>query len=179
MVEVSPNPGHWNFENIHLEGVRSDYPIESAVLAYERGQGDQRLDWVSSPCCRSSPVPGGSGALRAAPASMSTRDLDAGASNGQEPFQNDEVGLKVRRALSHAVDRSRSVELTNGLAIEAFGMVPTGVFGYIDDPEIAAIQAFDPALAMEQLVGTPYEGGQNWPEITMHMRGQEEPSTPT
>ena len=24
------------------------------------------------------------------------------------------------------------------------------------------------------LVGTPYEGGQNWPEITMHMRGDEE-----
>ena len=47
-----------------------------------------------------------------------------------------------------------------------------GVFGYIDDPEIAAIQAFDPAQAKEQLVGTPYEGGQNWPEITMHMRGR-------
>ena len=27
---------------------------------------------------------------------------------------------------------------------------------------------------MEQLVGTEYEGGQNWPEITMHMRGKEE-----
>ena len=76
------------------------------------------------------------------------------------------------QALSHAVDRSRLVELTNGLAIEAYGMVPTGVFGYIDDPEIAAIQAFDPALAKELLVGTAFEGGQNWPEITMHMRGQ-------
>jgi ABC-type transport system substrate-binding protein len=53
-------------------------------------------------------------------------------------------------------------------------MMPIGVFGFIDDPEINAIQAFDPALAMEQLVGTPYEGGQNWPEITMHMRGNEE-----
>ena len=58
-------------------------------------------------------------------------------------------------------------------------MVPTGVFGYIDDPEIAAIQAFDPALAKEQLVGTPYEGGQNWPEITMHMRGRRKTTTPT
>ena len=53
-------------------------------------------------------------------------------------------------------------------------MVPIGVFGYIDDPEIAAIQNFDPAKAKELLVGTPYEGGQNWPEITMHMRGNEE-----
>ena len=53
-------------------------------------------------------------------------------------------------------------------------MVPTGVFGFFDDPEINEMQKFDPALAMEQLVGTPYEGGENWPEITMHMRGSEE-----
>jgi ABC-type transport system substrate-binding protein len=84
------------------------------------------------------------------------------------------MGLKVRRALSHAVDRSRLVELLNGQAAEAYCMVPTGVFGFFDDPEINDIQKFDPALAMEQLVGTPYEGGKNWPEITMHMRGSEE-----
>ncbi len=53
-------------------------------------------------------------------------------------------------------------------------MVPTGVFGYFDDPEINEMQKFDPALAKEQLVGTPYEGGQNWPEITLYMRGSEE-----
>src|SRR4029079_719383 len=84
------------------------------------------------------------------------------------------LGLKVRQALSHAVDRSRLGELTNGLAIEANCMVPIGVFGYIDDQEIAAIQNFDPGKAKELLVGTPYEGGQNWPETTMHMRGKEE-----
>ena len=143
-------------------------------LTYERGEGEQRLDWVNIPASdltRYQEDPELSEQLR--------QYVYPGIwmlvpSNGQEPFQNDEVGLKVRQALSHAVDRSRLVELTNGLAAEAYGMVPTGVFGYIDDPEIAAIQAFDPALAMEQLVGTPYEGGQNWPEITMHMRGQEE-----
>jgi oligopeptide transport system substrate-binding protein len=175
ILELSPNPGYWDVESVHVQKVYEPIiPAESAILAYERGEGDQRLDWVT------------------VPASDVTRFRDDPElseqlknyvypgiwmlvpSNGIEPFQNDEVGLKVRRALSHAVDRSRLVEVTNGLSAEAYCMVPTGVFGYIDDPEIAAIQAFDPALAMEQLVGTPYEGGQNWPEITMHMRGQEE-----
>ena len=173
MVEMSPNPGYWNFENIHLKKVYQPIiPAECAVLSYERGEGDQRLDWVNVPA---SDLP------RFQEDPELSQQLHSYVypgiwmlvpSNGQEPFQNDEVGLKVRRALSHAIDRTRLVELTNGLAIEAYGMVPTGVYGYIDDPEIAAIQAFDPALAKEQLVGTPYEGGQNWPEITMHMRGE-------
>jgi ABC-type transport system substrate-binding protein len=32
---------------------------------------------------------------------------------------------------------------------------------------------FDPARAMEQLKGTEYEGGRNWPKITMSMRSNE------
>jgi ABC-type oligopeptide transport system substrate-binding subunit len=175
ILELSPNPGYWDAENVHVQKVYEPIiPAESAVLAYERGEGDQRLDWVTVPASdvtRFREDPELSEQLK--------NYVYPGIwmlvpSNGLEPFQNDEVGLKVRRALSHAVDRSRLVEVTNGLSAEAYCMVPTGVFGFIDDPEIAAIQAFDPALAMEQLVGTPYEGGQNWPEITMHMRGQEE-----
>ena len=175
VVELSPNPGYWNAENIHLQKVYDPIiPADAAVLSYERGEGLQQLDWVTVPASdlqRYQEDPELSEQLR--------RYVYPGIwmlvpSNNQEPFQNDEVGLQVRKALSHAIDRSRLVELTNGLTIEAYGMVPTGVFGYIDDPEIAAIQAFDPDLAMEMLAGTPYEGGQNWPEITMHMRGQEE-----
>ncbi len=176
VVEVSPNEGHWNFENISVKKVIDPIiPGESSVLAYERGEGIQQLDWVNVPAAdlpRFQEDPELSEQLKTY---VYPGIWMLVPSNGQEPFQNDEVGLKVRRALSHAIDRTRLVELTNGLALEATGMVPVGVFGYIDDPEIAAIQAFDPALAMEQLVGTPYEGGQNWPEITMHMRGEEEP----
>ncbi len=176
VVEISPNEGHWNYENLHFKKVYEPIvPGASAVLMYERGEGEQQLDWVNIP---------------AADLTRYQDDPELAAqlkkyvypgiwmlvpSNGKAPFQNDEVGLKVRRALSHAVDRSRIVELTNGLSAEAYCMVPSGVFGFIDDPEINAIQAFDPAAAMEELVGTPYEGGKNWPEITMHMRGSEEP----
>jgi oligopeptide transport system substrate-binding protein len=175
VVELSPNEGHWNYENLHLKKVfQPIVPADATVLTYERGEGEQQFDWVLVPASdltRYQEDPQLSEQLK--------QYVYPGIwmlvpSNDQEPFQNDEVGLKVRRALSHAVDRSRLGTLTNGLTTEAFGMVPTGVFGYIDDPEIAAIQAFDPDLAMEMLVGTPYEGGQNWPEITMHMRGQEE-----
>jgi oligopeptide transport system substrate-binding protein len=175
VVELSPNEGHWNFENLGFEKVYDPIiPGASAVLTYERGEGVQQLDWVNIPAAdltRYQEDPELSEQLKTY---VYPGIWMLVPSNGMEPFQNDETGLKVRRALSHAVDRSRLVELTNGLAAEAYGMVPTGVFGYIDDPEIAAIQAFDPAAAMEQLVGTPYEGGQNWPEITMHMRGSEE-----
>jgi oligopeptide transport system substrate-binding protein len=175
VLEISQNPGYWNVENLDVKKAYLPLiPSEGSVLAYERGEGDQRLDWVNVPASdltRFQEDPELSEQLR--------QYVYPGIwmlvpSNGQEPFQNDEVGLKVRQALSHAVDRTRLVELTNGLAIEAYTMVPTGVFGYIDDPEIAAIQAFDPAKAKEMLVGTPYEGGQNWPEVTMHMRGAEE-----
>jgi len=175
MVELSPNPGYWNVEALNFKKVYDPIiPAENAVLAYERGEGDLKFDWANIPA---------SDLTRYQDDPELSQQLHQYVypgiwmlvpSNGQEPFQNDEVGLKVRQALSHAVDRSRLGELTNGLAIEANCMVPIGVFGYIDDPEIAAIQNFDPAKAKELLVGTPYEGGQNWPEITMHMRGNEE-----
>jgi oligopeptide transport system substrate-binding protein len=53
-------------------------------------------------------------------------------------------------------------------------MVPQGVFGFLDDPSLKTIQDFDPQKAMDALVGTDFEGGQNWPEITMYMRANEE-----
>jgi oligopeptide transport system substrate-binding protein len=175
VVEMSPNPGHWNFENIKLKKVFDPIiPADAAVLTFERGEGEQRLDWVNIPASdltRYQEDPELSEQLK--------KYVYPGIwmlvpSNGQAPFQNDEVGLKVRKALSHAIDRERLVELTNGLTTPAFCMVPTGVFGFLDDPEINAMQAFDPAAAMELLVGTPHEGGQNWPEVTLHMRGSEE-----
>jgi oligopeptide transport system substrate-binding protein len=175
VVELSPNEGHWNFENLSFQKVYDPIvPAASAVLTYERGEGIQQLDWVNIPAADLTRYQEDPELAEQLKKYVYPGIWMLVPSNGQEPFQNDEVGLKVRRALSHAVDRSRIVELTNGLSTEAFGMVPTGVFGYLDDPEIAEIQKFDPALAMEQLVGTPYEGGENWPEITMHMRGQEE-----
>jgi ABC-type oligopeptide transport system substrate-binding subunit len=175
MVELSPNEGHWNYENLSFKKVYEPIiPSASTVLAYERGEGNQKLDWVNVPAADLTRFQDDPELAEQLKKYVYPGIWMLVPSNGIEPFTNDEVGLKVRRALSHSIDRSRLVQLTNGLATEAYCMVPTGVFGFIDDPEINDIQKFDPALAMEQLVGTPFEGGQNWPEITMHMRGQEE-----
>jgi ABC-type oligopeptide transport system substrate-binding subunit len=82
------------------------------------------------------------------------------------PFDN----LKVRRAVAHAVDRENVVKVSQGLAIPAWSMIPPGFPGAVDDPKIKAIQRFDKKAALEQLKGTPFEGGKNWPKITLSMR---------
>jgi ABC-type oligopeptide transport system substrate-binding subunit len=84
------------------------------------------------------------------------------------PFDN----LKVRRAVAHAVDRENVVKVSQGLAVPAWSMIPPGFPGAIDDPKIKAIQKFDKKAAMEALKGTPYEGGKNWPKITLSMRDE-------
>src|SRR6266516_3550563 len=82
------------------------------------------------------------------------------------PFDN----LKVRRAVAHAVDRENVVKVSQGLAIPAWSMIPPGFPGAVDDPKIKAIQRYDKKAALEQLKGTPFEGGKNWPKITLSMR---------
>lgn len=84
------------------------------------------------------------------------------------PFDN----VKVRRAVAHAIDRENIVKVAQGFAIPAHSMIPPGFPGAIDDPKIKAIQRFDPKAAMEMLKGTPYQGGRNWPKITLSMRDE-------
>src|SRR5881409_3408745 len=84
------------------------------------------------------------------------------------PFDN----LKVRRAVAHAIDRENVVKVSQGLAVPAWSMIPPGFPGALDDPKIKAIQKFDKKLALEQLKGTPFEGGKNWPKITLSMRDE-------
>ena len=126
-------------ENIRFKKVFDPIiPADALGPRLRAGRRHQRLDWVNIPASDLHALPGRPGACRTAAASMSIQASGCCVpSNGQEPFQNDEVGLKVRQALSHAIDRERLVELTNGLATEAYCMVPPGVFGFIDDPEIS------------------------------------------
>ena len=49
VVECSPNPNHWNYENIKVK--RLVLPIVAGgteVLTYEKGKGDQQIDWSPS-----------------------------------------------------------------------------------------------------------------------------------
>jgi ABC-type oligopeptide transport system substrate-binding subunit len=82
------------------------------------------------------------------------------------PFDN----VKVRRAVGHAIDRENVVRVADGFAIPAHSMIPPGFPGSVDDKKIRDLQRFDPKAAIAMLKGTPYEGGRNWPKITLTMR---------
>ncbi|CAA9584476.1 MAG: Oligopeptide ABC transporter, periplasmic oligopeptide-binding protein OppA [uncultured Thermomicrobiales bacterium] len=169
--EFSKNENYWQAEEIVLQRVVDPItPSSNSVLAFEQGSGDQRLDWTpvaadNLPRFQEDP----------ALAPLLKQYVYPGIwmllpSNGVPPFDQ----LPVRQALSHAIDRERLTTVTNNLILPANCMVPIGVYGYIDDPEITGIQNFDPELAMSLLEGTEFAGGQNWPPITVLIRGSEE-----
>lgn len=169
---LSKNENYWAAEQMKLTKVVDPVvPAEKTVQNYEHGTGDQQLDWTNVPATdlkRYQSDPALKKELK--------RYVYPGIwflipSNGIKPFDL----LEVRRAVSHAVDRQRLVQVVQGLAEVATCMVPIGVFGNMSgDQDLAKIQAFDPKLAMDSLKGTPYEGGKNWPKITMIMRASEE-----
>lgn len=169
--EMVRNQNYWQADEITLERVVDPFiPGANQVNNFENGEGDQRLDWVNL---------GATDYVRfqqdPAKAELLRQYVYPGIwfilpSNGIPPFDQ----LEVRRAVSKAIDSQRLVEVCSGLAQPAHCMVPQGVYGFFEDEEIYAIQAFDPEAAMAELVGTEFEGGQNWPEITMIMRSDEE-----
>src|SRR5258708_33809143 len=82
------------------------------------------------------------------------------------PFDN----LKVRKAVAPAIDRENGVKVSQGFAIPAWSMIPPGFPGAVDDAGVKPTQRSDKKPALRALKGTPYEGGKNWPKITLTMR---------
>jgi len=169
--ELVANPNYWRAEEITLERVVDPFiPGDNQVNNFENGTGDQRLDWVAlgaTDYIRFQENPEQAELLRQYVYPGLWMLLP---SNNVAPFDQ----LEVRRAVSKAIDRERLVQVTSGLQQPAFCMMPQGVYGFFEDEEIYAMQAFDPEAAMAELVGTEFEGGQNWPPITMVMRSDEE-----
>lgn len=171
VIRMSKNEGYWKAEEIKLTQVILPIsPATNAVLLYEKGSGDQQLDWTI---------------LGAADFKRYSEDPNLAAQiqpyvyygiwmlvpgNFIPPFDQ----IEVRRAVSHAIDRDRIATVTGGLVTPGYCMVPIGVFGFLDDPSLAEIQKYDPVAAIDALKGTEFEGGKNWPEITLWMRGSEE-----
>ena len=160
------NPNHWDADSVRLETVVTPIiPAQQGLLPYEAGE----VDWAIVP---------GPDLARVREDTQLSSEMIRYVYPGiwfllpqatVAPFDR----IEVRTAVSHAIDRQRIVDVTNGQGQPAFSMMPPGLFGYFDDEEIADIQRFDPALAMAALEGTEFEGGQNWPEITLTLREEQ------
>ncbi|MFN8492973.1 MAG: peptide ABC transporter substrate-binding protein [Caldilineaceae bacterium] len=84
---------------------------------------------------------------------------------------------EVRRALNHAIDRDSIVKnVLQGIGQTAYTFVPPDSPGYLDPAKYTFIKEhteYNPQKAMDLLKGTPYEGGKNWPEVTITFRQDE------
>ncbi|HSF31855.1 MAG TPA: peptide ABC transporter substrate-binding protein [Candidatus Tectomicrobia bacterium] len=163
---LKKNPHYFDRDNITLE--RVIYPIiprASGFLPYDNNE----IDYAVVP-------PGDLRRLRADPKASKEviRYFYPGTfylvpQTTKSPFDHPQV----RRAVSHAIDRKIIAErVSQGFGIPAHAMIPPGLPGHFDDEALKQLQRFDPKLAMENLKGTPYEGGKNWPKIVISMRDE-------
>ena len=162
-IVLKKNPHYYGAKDVHLTRVVIPIiPVASGALPYENNELDLTLV-----------QPGDLKRLQADP--RSSKDVFRYPFPGtwyllpqttKPPFDN----LKVRKAVAHAIDRENVVKVSQGLAVPAWSMIPPGFPGAVDDASIKAIQKYDKKLALDQLKGTPFEGGKNWPKITLSMR---------
>ena len=85
---------------------------------------------------------------------------------GHPPFDK----LEVRKATLLSIDKDRLVnQVGRKVHTVAYAMTAPGVFGFFDDNDnkLKNLQKFDKTAAMDALKGTTYEGGRNWPKVTL------------
>lgn len=94
-------------------------------------------------------------------------------SYSQPPFDVKEVRL----ALNHAIDREALVNtVLQGIGQPAYTFGPPDAPGYLEPekyPWVKEVAEYNPQKALDLLKGTPYEGGKNWPAVTLTYRGDE------
>jgi oligopeptide transport system substrate-binding protein len=163
-VNMIRNDGYWNSDPITLERVvRPIIGSDASQLAYENDEIDWHYRGQLGQLERVENDPQLSQEMQRYNL-IGTWYLVPDANF--EPFDV----LEVRRAISHAVDRDVIVnQILRGLATPAYTFQPPGAPGY-DDNTYPEYCEYDPEKAMSMLDGTPYEGGQNWPPITLTHR---------
>ncbi len=85
---------------------------------------------------------------------------------GHPPFDKPEV----RKATLLSIDKDRLVnQVGRKIHTTAYAMTAPGVFGFFDDNDnkLKNLQKFDKTAALDALKGTTYEGGRNWPKVTL------------
>jgi oligopeptide transport system substrate-binding protein len=165
-IQLDKNPNYWNAANISIQTVIEPIQNVSTILpSYENDE----LDWIPQ---------GPLGELKRvkADANLSKQMITFSLTGTWylvpsvkfAPFDDP----KVRLAINHAVDRNAIVNgVLQGLGVPAYTFIPPGFPGYNPD-KLDAFTTYDPKLAMAALVGTKYEGGKNWPKITLTQRDE-------
>jgi oligopeptide transport system substrate-binding protein len=162
--EIAKNDGYWNAKNIKIE--RVTYPIIAQEATFPAYQNNE-IDYVDR---------GDIGNLKL---------VQNDAKMSKEMFKFSPVGTwylmpnpnfkpfdlkEVRLAMAHAIDRDKiAKDIYQGLAQPAYTMNPPGTPGY-NENKYDQYTKYDPKMAMDLLKGTPYEGGKNWPKITLSQR---------
>ncbi|HLZ68806.1 MAG TPA: peptide ABC transporter substrate-binding protein [Dehalococcoidia bacterium] len=162
--ELAKHDGYWNAKNVHLTKVtRPIIASDAAQSAYENneiqwtqrvGPGDYKRILGDDKLSKQVVKYFLDGTWYLVP------EAD------KEPFTEP----KVRQAMAHAVDRDSIIKnVLQGLGSPAFTFNPPGTPGF-NPAKYEEFTKFDPQLAKDTLKGTKYEGGKNWPKITMTQR---------
>lgn len=164
--QTEKNADYWDAANIKLQkSIRPIIPYNAFLLAYENDE----LDWIDR---------GPIGELKRVQSDPTlSKEMVTFSLTGtwylvphvqMAPFDN----KQVRLAMAHAVDREAIVKgpLQN-LGQPAYTFNPPGFPGY-NPNKYEELTKYDPKVAMDMLKGTPYEGGKNWPKITLTHRDE-------
>ena len=166
VMEFVKNEGYWNAKNVNISKVTVQrIPATGQLLAYENGE----LDYFNR-------VPFGD-----------LKRLQADPKLSKELFKFSVVGVwylmpnpnfkpfdlkEVRLAMAHAIDREKiAKDVFQGASQAAYTQNPPGTPGY-NENKYDQYTKYEGKDAIKYLKGTPYEGGRNWPKITMTQRSE-------
>ncbi|HZO28115.1 MAG TPA: peptide ABC transporter substrate-binding protein [Chloroflexota bacterium] len=161
---LEKNDNYWNAKNIKVNKViRPIIGTQSNLLAYENDE----IDWLDrAPIGELKRIQGDPKLSKEVITYSLTGTWYLVPHVEMAPFDN----KQVRLAMAHAVDRETIVKsILQGIGQPAYTFNPPGFPGY-NPNKYEELTKYDPKLAMEMLKGTPYEGGKNWPKITLTHR---------
>ncbi|HXX40027.1 MAG TPA: peptide ABC transporter substrate-binding protein [bacterium] len=146
---------------------------DAQLPAYEAGEIDRIGVWASVPLAEIKRLKSDPRLSKEMHIFSETGTFYLAPSYTQPPFDN----RGVRRAFAHAIDRDSIVKsLLQGIGQPAYTFVPPDAPGYLDPRKYSWIKEateYNPKVAMDQLKGTPYEGGRNWPKVALTFRTDE------
>src|SRR5262249_28269671 len=143
-LEFERNPNYYREGYPKVDNVRIDIGVDPSVmvLRVENGEADGSLDFVSQadyPTISADPT------LSARLVQSAVANVWYAAYNTREAPYND---VRVRKALSMAVDRDRIVQILNGRPLAADGLFPPNLQG--NNPDLKPF-AYDPDGAKKLL----------------------------